>query len=37
MKASGPDGIPNWILKDYSDFLANPVTTIPNALFKEQH
>ena len=36
MKASGPDGIPNWLLKEYSEFLANPVTTILNASFKEQ-
>jgi len=35
-KASGPDGIPNWILKDYSEFLVNLVTTILNASFKEQ-
>jgi len=35
-KASEPDGIPNWILKDYLEFLVNPVTTILNASIKEQ-
>ena len=33
-KASWP--IPNSILKDHSEFLANSVTTILNASFKEQ-
>ena len=36
-KASWPDGIPNWILKDYLEFLVNPVTTILNASLNEQH
>ena len=25
-KASGPDNIPNWLLKEYSDILAFPIT-----------
>ena len=36
VKASGPDGIPNWLLKEHSEFLANPITTMLNASFKEQ-
>jgi hypothetical protein len=35
-KAGGPDRIPNWLLKDYSEFLAFPITKIINASFKEQ-
>ena len=35
-KASGQDGIPNWILKDFVEFLVYPATTILNASFKEQ-
>ena len=35
-KAGGPDGIPNWILKDYAELLAFPITKIINASFKEQ-
>ena len=27
-KAGGPDGIPNWILKDYAELLAFPITKI---------
>jgi hypothetical protein len=23
-KASGPEGAPNWLLKDYAEFLVNP-------------
>ena len=32
-KASGPDQIPNWLLKKYSDFVAFPVMEILNASF----
>ena len=32
-KASGPDGLPNWVLKDYADFLADPVCSILNSSF----
>ena len=35
-KASGPDEVPNWLLKDYADFLANPVCDILNSSFDEQ-
>jgi hypothetical protein len=29
-KAGGPDEIPNWLLKDYSELLAFPITKIIN-------
>ena len=29
-KSSGPDGIPNWILRDMASFIAEPVSTIFN-------
>ena len=32
-KACGPDGVPNWILREYAE---PPVATILNASFKEQ-
>lgn len=35
-KASGPDEIPNWLLREYAEWLAYPVKTIPNASFSEQ-
>ena len=35
-KACGPDEIPNWLLKDFSDILAQPITSIINASYKEQ-
>ena len=35
-KAGDPDGIPNWILKDYAELLAFSITKIINASFKEQ-
>lgn len=35
-KASGPDQIRNWLLKEYSDLVAFPVTAILNASFNEQ-
>jgi hypothetical protein len=31
-KAGGPDRIPNWLLKDYSEFLAFPITKIINLM-----
>ncbi|XP_068707894.1 uncharacterized protein [Montipora foliosa] len=34
-KASGPDGIGNWLLKEYADFLAEPITHILNSSFAE--
>ena len=36
-KACGPDRIPNWLLKEYSDAVAFPVTEILNASYSEQH
>ena len=35
-KACGPDGVPNWILKDFAEILANPVCAILNSSFAEQ-
>ena len=34
-KAEGPDGIPNWILKENADLLAIAVTDIINTSYKE--
>ena len=31
-KAATPDMIPNWLLKEYADILAFPITEILNAL-----
>jgi hypothetical protein len=35
-KASGPDNIPNWILKDFSDILAIPLCKIINSSLAEK-
>ena len=35
-KASGPDNVPNWLLKEYSDILAFPITQILSASYREQ-
>ena len=35
-KAGGPDGINNWLLRDYVDFLTSPVCDNLNASFAEQ-
>ena len=35
-KAGGPDGVPNWILREYAELLAYPLATILNASFREQ-
>jgi len=35
-KAWGPDGLPNWVLKEYAVLLAQPVSDILNASYKEQ-
>ena len=35
-KACGPDEIPNWLLKEYAELLAFPVSKIINSSFKEQ-
>ena len=34
-KASAPDNVPNWLLKEYSDILAFPITQILNASYRE--
>ena len=36
-RASGPDELPNWIIKEYSDILAAPITVIMNSSFVECH
>ncbi|XP_067046036.1 uncharacterized protein [Acropora muricata] len=35
-KAPGPDGLPDWVLKEYAVLLAQPVSDILNAPHKEQ-
>ena len=35
-KACGPDNIPNWLLKEYAQLLAFPVSKIINASFEGQ-
>ena len=34
-KAPGPDGLPNWLLRDFSSYLAGPVCAIYNASVRE--
>jgi len=36
-KAQGPDGLPNWLLRDFSTHLAGPVCAIYNASVREGH
>lgn len=35
-KATGPDGIPAWLLKENADLFADPIADIINQSFKEQ-
>ena len=35
-KTCEPDNIPNWLLKEYAELLAFPVSKIINASFEEQ-
>jgi hypothetical protein len=35
-KATGSDGIPNWLLKEYADILSHPITSVLNSSFVEQ-
>ena len=35
-KATGSDGIPNWLLKEYADILSYPITSVLNRSFAEQ-
>ncbi|XP_028414247.1 uncharacterized protein LOC114537304 [Dendronephthya gigantea] len=34
-RASGPDNLPNWVLKTFSDIIASPITDILNTSFTE--
>ena len=34
-KAPGPDGLPNWLLRDFSSHVASPVCAIYNASVRE--
>ena len=34
-KASGPDFIPNWILRDFAPYIAQPLTAVFNASLRE--
>ena len=36
-KATGPDGIPIWVLKENADILASSVADIINSSYKEAH
>ena len=36
LKATGPDGITSWILKEYADILAPSISTILNSSFVKQ-
>ena len=35
-KSSGPDEVPNWMLKDYAEIVAMPVRIILNSSYLEQ-
>ena len=35
-KAPGPDGLSNWVLKEYAEILVTPVQNILNASYSEQ-
>lgn len=35
-KAPGPDDIPNWILRDYAEILAPPISNLLNSSYKQQ-
>jgi len=35
-KASDPDGMPNWLLREYTEILAQSVSCILNSTFAEQ-
>ena len=34
-KAPGPDGLPNWLLRDFSSYFAGPVCAIYNVSVQE--
>ena len=35
-KSIGPDGIPNWILRDFCSTLAPPITAIANSSLRQR-
>lgn len=35
-KAPGPDCVPSWLLREYADLLARPITLVLNSSFSEQ-
>ena len=35
-KASGPDGVSNWVFNEYAEIIAQPVYSILNSNFNEQ-
>ena len=35
-KAADPDDVSNWIVKEYAEFLPQPLTDIINMSFKEK-
>ena len=35
VRAGGPNDLPNWVLKDFSDILAFPIADILNTLFRD--
>ena len=36
-KAPGPDSVPSWVLKKFSELLAGPVAAIYNSSLREGH
>jgi len=34
-KSSGPDGLPNWLLKEFAPIICDPLAAIFNASFRE--
>ena len=36
-KAPGPDGVPNWVLRDFAPILSGPLTSIVNSSIRESH
>ena len=35
-KAPGPDCVPSWLLREYADLLARPITSVLNSSFSDQ-
>ncbi len=36
-KAPGPDGVPNWVLRDFAPVLAGPLASIANSSIRESY